>query len=94
MGNRRLSARIAVLFTLAAVSVSDAAVDGTNIWTAGAGTTDWHTAGNWGFNTVPTALLSAKFADVGGLVTADENAALIAALREVVSGDGPCCQAL
>ena len=26
--------------------------------------------------------------------TADENAALIAALREVVSGDGPCCQAL
>ena len=49
-------------------------VVGTNIWTAGAGTTDWHTAGNWGFNTVPTALLSAKFADVGGLVTADENA--------------------
>ena len=26
--------------------------------------------------------------------TADENAALIAALHEIVSGDGPCCQVL
>jgi len=47
MGNRRLSARIAVLLTLAAVSVSDAAVDGTNIWKGASGGGSWTNPANW-----------------------------------------------
>ena len=47
MGNRRQYARIAVLLTLAAVSVSDAAVDGTNIWTGASGGGSWKDPANW-----------------------------------------------
>ena len=47
MGNRRQYARIAVLLTLAAVSVSDAAVDGTNIWTGASGGGSWKNPANW-----------------------------------------------
>lgn len=41
-----------VLF-LAAIIVAEAAVVG---WTAGAGTSDWHTPGNWNTSSVPTSV--------------------------------------
>ncbi len=49
-------------------------VSGTNFWTAAAGTTDWHTAGNWSLATIPGTALTAWFESVGGLVTADADA--------------------
>lgn len=49
-------------------------VSGDIAWTAGAGTTDWHTAGNWNPAIVPGAALNARFAAVGGDVTAEADA--------------------
>ena len=49
-------------------------VSGDIAWTAGAGTTDWHTAGNWNPAIVPGAFLNARFAAVGGDVTAEADA--------------------
>lgn len=51
-------------------------VVGDDIWTAAAGTTDWNTAGNWSLGTVPIPALTAKFTNVGGLVTASDDAAV------------------
>ena len=51
-------------------------VVGDIVWTAGAGTTDWHTAGNWNLGIVPMSALTAKFTNVGGLVTASSDAAV------------------
>lgn len=50
------------------------AVTGEIEWSAAAGTTDWHTAGNWDPAVVPESPLSANFHDVGGNVTASANA--------------------
>ena len=51
-------------------------VVGDDVWTAGAGTTDWNTAGNWNLGIVPLPALTAKFTNVGGLVTASDDAAV------------------
>ena len=51
-------------------------VVGDIVWTAGAGTTDWQTAGNWDVGIVPMPALTAKFTNIGGLVTASSDAAV------------------
>ena len=51
-------------------------VVGDIVWTAGAGTTDWNTAGNWNLGIVPMSALTARFTNVGGLVTASANASV------------------
>ena len=62
-------------------------VSGDIAWTAGAGTTDWHTAGNWSPEVIPSAPLNARFASVGGSVTADANAT-VATLAVNTTGEG------
>ena len=56
-------------------------------WTAGAGTTDWNTAGNWSPSAVPSALLDVAFAAVGGTVTASGNGAA-ATIHVNTTGEG------
>ena len=56
-------------------------------WTAGAGTTDWHTSRNWNPSAVPSALLDVAFAAVGGDVTAAADGAA-AVLRVDTTAEG------
>lgn len=62
-------------------------VSGDIAWTAGAGTTDWHTADNWDPAVVPSDILTAKFGNVGGLVTASA-AAAVSNIYVNTTGDG------
>lgn len=62
-------------------------VSGDIVWTAGTGTTDWHTAENWNPSVVPSDVLTAKFVNVGGLVTASA-AATVSNIYVNTTGEG------
>jgi hypothetical protein len=64
---------------------ADSALGCTTIWTGGAGTSDWGTAGNWSTGVVPD-VTSADVCIPGGATVVDDNAAIIVGELTVAKG--------
>ena len=64
---------------------ADSALSCTDIWTGGAGTTDWTTAGNWSTGVVPDTT-SVDACVPGGMTVVDQNSPIIVGELSVAKG--------